>query len=414
MRLAIVASHPIQYQAPWFRALAKVTDLDVFFCHKQDADGQGEAGFGVRFEWDVPLLDGYRHHWLTNVSERPDVSTLTGCDTPDIADRLSDEGKPAFDACIVSGWYLKSYLQTIWGCKRMGIPVLSRGDSQLATNRGALWAFAKHVPYRWLLNAIDGHLYVGHANRRYLEHYGVSDDCLFFTPHFVDNEFFASGAGRARESGEAATFRAAQQLATDTVVFGFVGKLIDRKRPADFIQGIAAAVRHEPNVAGLIVGSGPLEHDLQRMALELKVPVRFAGFQNQSQLPRCYAALDALVLPSDASETWGLVVNEALACGRPAIVSETCGCSHDLIDEGQTGYTFPVGDIDALADRMVRTARASAIEREAYAVAARAKAARYSCATAVAGTLEALHSVTRPRHRDEGPNMQSESLANGS
>jgi len=57
-------------------------------------------------------------------------------------------------------------------------------------------------------------------------------------------------------------------------------------------------------------------------------------------------------LPSDGTETWGLIVNEAMACGTPAIVSRACGCEPDLIVEGETGYSFPVGDIKALAERM--------------------------------------------------------------
>src|SRR4051794_3215076 len=131
-RLAVVVSHPIQYQAPWFRALAEVTDLHVFFCHQQDAAGQAAAGYGVAFEWDVPLLDGYRHSWLTNVAKQPDVSRFAGCDTPGVYDELR---RGSFDACVISGWYLKSYLQSLWACRRLGIRVLSRGDSHLATGR---------------------------------------------------------------------------------------------------------------------------------------------------------------------------------------------------------------------------------------------------------------------------------------
>ena len=64
------------------------------------------------------------------------------------------------------------------------------------------------------------------------------------------------------------------------------------------------------------------------------------------------AAADCLVLPSDGTETWGLIVNEAMACGKPAIVSEVCGCAPDLIEEGETGYSFPLGDTRALAGRL--------------------------------------------------------------
>ena len=73
-RLAIVASHPVQYQAPWFRALAEQVDVHVFFCHRQSAEDQARAGFGTPFEWDVPLLDGYEHSWLQNVAAAPNSS----------------------------------------------------------------------------------------------------------------------------------------------------------------------------------------------------------------------------------------------------------------------------------------------------------------------------------------------------
>src|SRR5437762_2564689 len=101
-RLAIVASHPIQYQAPWFRALARTTHLTVLFCHRQDAHAQGDAGFGVPFDWDVPLLDGYDYRWLENRARKPDVSQRNGCDTPEISTII---GGGNFDACVVSGWY---------------------------------------------------------------------------------------------------------------------------------------------------------------------------------------------------------------------------------------------------------------------------------------------------------------------
>src|SRR5580765_5818095 len=147
-RLALVTSLPIQYQVPWFRALAQVTDLEVFYCHRQNSEDQAAAGFDVPFQWDIPLFDGYAYSFLQNVAARPDVSSFSGCDTPEVADRLR-AGR--FDACLVSGWYLKSYLQAIWACKHAGIPVLTRGYSQLGTPRSKLFTVAKYLPYRWLL-----------------------------------------------------------------------------------------------------------------------------------------------------------------------------------------------------------------------------------------------------------------------
>jgi glycosyltransferase involved in cell wall biosynthesis len=389
-RLAVVASHPIQYQAPWFRALAKVTDLEVFFCHRQDAAGQAAAGFGVEFEWDIPLLDGYCHAWLDNRSRHPDVSSFFGCDTPEIGERLR-RGK--FDACIVSGWYLKSYVQAIFSARQAGVRVLSRGDSQLATSRSALLKTAKYFPYRWLLGSIDAHLYVGRANRAYLQHYGVPATRLFFAPHFVDNGFFATRAQIARDTGVSREVRASHGIPFDVAVFAFAGKLIDKKRPADLIRALTTARQRGSQSWGLIIGSGPLQPELEALCRQLDAPVRFAGFRNQSELPQYFAAADALVLPSDARETWGLVVNEAMACGLPAIVSDGCGCAADLIESGKTGITFSVGD-DAALTAAIETLNALLVRDERNVrESVLARIAAYSCEAAVAGTMEALESV---------------------
>lgn len=387
----MVASHPIQYQAPWFRALARDLDLQVFFCHRQTPQGQADAGFGQPFDWDVPLLDGYAFEWLPNRSTSPGVETYGGCDTPDIAGRLA-AGR--FDACLVNGWYLKSYVQAIRAGWRLGIPVLVRGDSQLRGPRSLLRSTAKYLPYRWFLRRVDAHLYVGRANREYLEHYGVRPSQLFFVPHFVDNERFTARADTARRSGEAAALRARWQAPDGTPVFLFAGKLIEKKRPGDFLSAIGALQRPGSQVRGVFVGSGPLEAMLRQRAVDESLPIHFMGFQNQSAIAACYAAADCLVLPSDGRETWGLVVNEAMAAGLPAIVSDEVGCAPDLVIDGRTGFTFPVGDVEALTERMGAMSRTLSADRPGLTAAVAGRIAEYSCAAAVRGTLAAVAAVT--------------------
>jgi glycosyltransferase involved in cell wall biosynthesis len=388
-RLALVASHPIQYYVPWYRALSDVCDLEVFYCHQQDGVGQAAAGFGVAFDWDVPLLDGYSHTFLRNVASKPDVSRFFGCDTPELADRLR-AGR--FDACIVSGWYLKSYVQAIRACKRSRIPVLMRGDSQLGTARSRAWMMAKYWPYRWWLRSLDAHLFVGAANRDYLKYYGVEDGRLFFTPHFVDNAFFQTRALAARANGQAAAIRRRLGIPADAIVFAFAGKLIEKKRPADLIRALAAARATDRQLWGLIIGSGPLQHDLDQLTRSLDAPVAFAGFQNQTDMPRHLAAADALVLPSDGRETWGLVVNEAMACDLPAIVSSAVGCARDLVDD-TTGAQYAVGDPSALRSAIISIAHVLRTQTAAVHRNVRAKIAQYSCEATLKGTMTALDAV---------------------
>src|SRR5712691_13444340 len=115
IRLGVLTSHPIQYQAPWFRELANATDLHVFFAHRQTAAEQ--AGFGAAFDWDLDLLAGYPHTFLRNVAQNPSVNHFFGCNTPEIREII---GTKRFDAFIVTGWSLKSYWQAIRACRRAG------------------------------------------------------------------------------------------------------------------------------------------------------------------------------------------------------------------------------------------------------------------------------------------------------
>ena len=389
-RVAVVASHPVQYQAPWFRALAKRVDLEVFFCHRQDAQGQRGAGFGDAFDWDVPLLEGYRFQWLNNVSATPGVDAFAGCDTPEISDRLR-EGR--FDACLVQGWYLKSYVQAIQACWRQRVRLLVRGDSHLKTPRSRLKSAVKYLPYRWFLNRIDAHLYVGEANRTYLRAYHVPDSKLFFTPHFVDNGFFRRGADVARQAGERIRMREELGVAPDATVFLYVGKFIDVKRPMDVVRATARAPRGSIHTA--FVGSGPLEEVMRREATRSGAPVSFMGFRNQTQLPACYAAADALVVPG--SETWGLVANEAMACGLPVIASDSVGSADDLITEASTGFVYQEGDINALTVTMMALRRLLIASAPVVAQAVAERIDRYTSASAASGLLAALSSPAMSR-----------------
>jgi glycosyltransferase involved in cell wall biosynthesis len=336
LRVGFLISHPIQYYAPIFRALSRQCDLTVFFAHRQTAEQQARAGFGVAFDWDVDLMSGYESRFLENVSSRPSTDEFRGCDTPGIAREIA-EGR--FDAFIVPGWALLCYWQAARASRRSGVPVLVRGDSQLVGPRRAAIRLAKAIAFPWLLRQFDGFLYVGQRNRDYLLHYGVSASRMFFSPHCVDNDAF-------RAASEAA--RRARGPARDRRRVLFAGKLIGRKHPLDLVKA-ATLVQVPGGVELAFAGSGELEAVLKQAAVASGVRAVFHGFVNQSALPAIYSDADVLVLPSDGLETWGLVVNEGMACGVPAVVSDAVGCGPDLVESGVTGATFPLGDIPALA-----------------------------------------------------------------
>jgi glycosyltransferase involved in cell wall biosynthesis len=343
VRLAVLTSHPVQYYGPLFRALAKELDLHVFFAHRASPAEQARAGFGTPFEWDIDLTSGYAHGFLENVARRPGTDRFSGCDTPQIGRHLR-EGR--FDALLVTGWHLKAYLQGTLAAKRLGIPVMVRGDSHLDTPRSRLKVALKALVYPRFLRLFDAALYVGLRSRMYYAHYGYPIDRLFYSPHCVDTAWFAA---RATEE-ERQHLRTLHRIGPDVTVLLFAGKLLPFKRPVDLVLAAAKCRTRAVNAEVMVAGCGELELHLKAAAACSGVRLHLLGFRNQTEMPAAYAAADCLVLPSDGQETWGLVANEALACGRPIIVSSACGCSPDLARDGNAGRTFPTGDIHALAD----------------------------------------------------------------
>jgi glycosyltransferase involved in cell wall biosynthesis len=240
-------------------------------------------------------------------------------------------------------------IQGIIAAKRLGLPVLVRGDSQLATPRSQLKKWLKAVAYPILLRAFDAALYVGRNNQAYWRHYGYPESRLFFSPHCIETTRFAAGA----TSDARNAVRDRLGIAPSEFVVLFAGKLVPFKRTLDIVPAIAEVRAAGRNCRLLVAGSGPLEADLIALTKTHNVPLDLLGFQNQSQMPAAYAASDVLVLPSDGRETWGLVANEALASGKPIIVSSSVGCAPDLTANGKCGQVFAMGDTAALAKALL-------------------------------------------------------------
>lgn len=384
-RVLIVASHPIQYQAPWFRALASVTmiDVSVLFVQQPSAQEQGR-GFGVAFQWDIPLLEGYR--WQA-VSELRGKGGLHGFFAARIAHplRLLRELHP--DVLLLTGWHVWPLVQMLIAARWVGIPVIMRGESNALRKR----RWITRVLHVALLRSCAAFLPIGRASRDFYRGYGFADEKLFDTPYFVDNARFAHSAAEALPQRE--QLRARWSIPANAVCYLYAGKLEPKKRILDLLEALRTAALGPARVHLLIVGSGELMGQARAAVAAHELPVTFAGFLNQSEIPAAYVAADCLVLPSDYGETWGLVVNEAMACGRPAIVSDRVGCAADLVIPGETGEIFPFGDVAALAQRLVALAANPQRPGEMGALARARVTQHYGVQNSVDGTLAAVRYV---------------------
>ena len=326
-RLAIVSTHPIQYNAPLFRMLASDprTSVHVFFT-KEEKEFRHDAEFDRDVTWDISLTDGYPH------STQP-------CNTAGQRKRLVQSIEEfAPDAILIYGWNPPGHL----ACMRHfsgRITVWFRGDSILDSGARGWKRWGRRLGLRWVYRHVDRAFYVGQRNREYFLWAGMNEGQLTLAPHAVDADFFTRDDAARQE--EALSIRADMGIPESDTVFLFAGELNANKQPTPLAEAFLEMLAdNAPDAHLIFVGSGPQETEL-RKRFEEHVRIHFVGFQNQSRMPIWYRVADILCLVS-ISETWGLAVNEALLCGCRILASDSVGCVPDLVmDRSQHAIVPP-------------------------------------------------------------------------
>lgn len=349
-RLTILASHPIQYQVPFFRALTAHPgfEVTVIYCGAWGVERYYDREFGKTLAWDVDLLGRYNHRFLRNLSWRPGPSTFFGTISPEVVGLIRRDPP---DALLVHGWARATNWLAMYAAWVARVPVWMRGDSTLLRPTGAAKRLLKRSLLRRLFRRVCLFLAVGRRNQEFYEAYGVVPNRVVVVPYAVDNAFFMERAILEPEARR--RIRRAFGLREDVPLVLVSGKLVAWKRPQDVLEASVFVARCAA-MSLAYVGDGVERAPLERRASELGFrDVTFLGFRNQSDLPALYSAADLLVLPSEL-DAWGMVVNEGMCCGLPVIVSDKVGAAADLVRDGTNGFVYPVGDVPTLADRMLR------------------------------------------------------------
>lgn len=344
-KVVIINSHPIQYAAPMYRFFVeKNLDMEAWYCSQPTKDVV-DKGFGIKVQWDVPLLEGYPIRFFKNLGWGAGFGFFGLINLGLIKAILQ---QPKNTIIWVNGWAFASFIIATVVAKISGKEVWMRGDNTLSNElkaKGAFTAVRRFFINRCLFALVDYFLYVGNQNRKYYKHSNVDDAKLIFVPHAVDNARWRSEFLQLKEN--IGSTKKELKVKQEKVVL-FVGKYIPIKRPLDLIKAFANLQRRD--TALVMVGEGELRTEMEALVKDLNVENIFlTGFVNQSLLPLYYSISDVFVLCSD-SETWGLAVNEAMNFNLPIVVSDTVGCGEDLVMEGENGYVFKKGDIQALQD----------------------------------------------------------------
>jgi glycosyltransferase involved in cell wall biosynthesis len=344
-KVLAVATHPVQYMAPIFRRMAaeRQLDLHVAYCSLRGAQSAThDPDFQTNVQWDVPLLDGYQ--WTEIPNKGSGAESFWGLNNPGLAD-LIRSGK--FDAVLCFVGYVRA---SFWIARRAAKAsrtafLFGTDAHSLAPRDSQQWkVWFKKLFWPYLFRQADQVIVPSTGTSAMLQTLGILPERITITPYTVDNDWWKAQSAKV----DRAAVRASLGASADQPVILFCAKLQSWKRPLDLLQAFAQA-----DISGALLvfaGEGPQKPELQAAAARLQIEsrVKFLGFINQSQLPAVYTAADVMVLPS-SYEPFAVVVNEAMCCGCPAIVSDQVGAARDLVIPLRPDFVFPAGDIAALA-----------------------------------------------------------------
>ncbi len=328
-RVAWLVSSPTPYKLPFFRQLVESThwDMHFWFCTWKSASRAWEISEG-----DLPSAD-----------------VLWGCKLP-----LPGKGRSflrlnpgvvvrilrnRWDIVVISGYNHLTMLLAILCCILTGTPFIIQGESHVLKRRGRGAQLAKRCLIFPLLRRCTAAFATGTLSRQYWESIGIAKDRIFVVANTPDVEHFVTESRHCRKVRE--SVRREYGIPPESLLGIFVGRLISAKG-LDTLLEATRLLPSEQRAHLLLVGDGPQRPRLERMARDHDLPVKFAGFRQNDELPSLYAAADFFVLPS-RDEPWGVVVNEAMAAGLPVLLSDQVGAAHDLIESGRNGWMVAAG-----------------------------------------------------------------------
>ncbi len=354
IKVLLIAAYPIQNAAP-HRLLAEDNRLHVDTVYLSDPSVKLSKGkeFINQSQFDIKVLDDtYRWQLLRNWAPRPSLSNFWGLINPALFSLV-----PKYDCIVVYGHAYASFWMAILTALVLRRKLIFTTDATyLEAPDGKAWKQnlkKQFLPF--LYNRLADAIWVPSTESKlFLESLHVKSEKIVVTPYTVDHDFFLMH--RHKISKE--EIREKYNIPIGSILLVFCAKFIARKRPQDAL--IALQKAYQADVYLLMIGDGPMRTELEQLAFTLRVEekVKWVGLVKYSDLPSHYSASDILIFTSE-TEQFGLPVNEAMLCELPVIISDRLGCRHDLVKEGENGYTYKCGNTDELASRIKQLANDS-------------------------------------------------------
>jgi glycosyltransferase involved in cell wall biosynthesis len=379
-KLVISTNFVTPYRVALFAHLVQIPEIDltVFFSIDSAKNRKWKTDLGERFNYNI------LPNWKLRFPGWEGYSLIF---QPTLLYELRSI-KP--DAIVVLPWADLSSMLAFLLCKWWRIPFILWNGSTI--NEHSLGRTLTKPLLKFIVKYSDAYVAYGTRAKEYLVVLGAKEEAIFFVNNTVNVSFFSEQSSLL-SSLDLQQIKRTYGIETEKVVL-YVGQLIERKG-IRYLLDAFAKLKQEDNRVGLaIVGHGPQEEDLRSLCLQKDIQdVYFCGHIDPAHLPEIYSAADLFILPS-MKEVWGLVLNEAMACGLPVISTNTAGASVDLIQEGVNGYIVDAGDTFQLYEAMKKITTEPGRMREMGAKSKEIILSGFTLDHAVQGFVQALEYVS--------------------
>jgi glycosyltransferase involved in cell wall biosynthesis len=343
--ILIVSVSPIQNTKP-FRLLQATENIKatVLYLKEPLANSDLDKENITKAAFDLDMTAGYDNYFLRTFNLT--TQGFFSCISFHVFRWVSN-----YDVIVVHGHSYFTFWLTMLAAKIGRKKLVQTTDAIYleATAESGGWKLRiKPLFLRVLYNhLVDAVFVMSSTSRFFLESVGIQSAKIVVIPYAVDEDLIE----QVSNATDVDKMRLDLQIPIENTVFVFCAKFISRKRPNDVLRAFALVNNERSNL--LMIGDGPLMKELKELSHRLTInqKVIFPGLIKYSKLPMYYTASDVLVFSSE-HEPYGLPVNEAMLCGKPVIVSDRIGARLDLVVEGETGWVYPVGNIQVLAKTM--------------------------------------------------------------
>lgn len=344
IRIAWIVHSPTPYKTPFFNLLSEHTELDVMYYF---------------LYWDSL----YRP-WSQSTFQKFPYKILPALSLPRCLGQndyihvgpvvISELKQGHFDIAVICGYNHATLLLSLLWCLVSQTPFVLQGESHLIQKRSKLKKTLKQWLLFPLLRKANAAFATGSKTMEYWEEIGIPRERIFIVSNTPDIHFFINESKKAM--GQRELLRRSMGLGSQRTGI-FVGRFVKAKGVEVLLEALAQmAPKNRPHM--ILVGDGPLRNTYDEIIRKAGLPVQIKGFRQKEQLPELYTAADFFVLPSRI-EPWGVVVNEAMACGLPVLLSDQVGAAYDLLKEGRNGFMVPTEDVNEWREALEKMMRLS-------------------------------------------------------